>query len=49
MRALTGLDGVGTVDVNLATKQVNVEYDASKVSVQTMQNAIMEAGFDVEA
>ena len=46
-RALAELGGVGTVEVDLTTGQVQVQYDDSKVSEATMANAIRDAGYDV--
>jgi copper chaperone CopZ len=48
-RALNELgDGIQSKEVNLDTKQVNVTYDVNKVSVDSIKNAIEDAGYDVE-
>lgn len=45
--ALSDLDGVQKVDVNLETGKVNVEFDSSKVSLEQMKEAVEEQGYDV--
>ncbi|SDC57782.1 copper chaperone [Terribacillus halophilus] len=47
--ALNKLDGVSTATVDLAAAKVDVTYDDSKVSVDTMKEAIEEQGYDVTA
>lgn len=47
-RALSDLDGVESVDVDLAAREAKVQYDAAKVSLEAMGNAIRDAGYDVE-
>ncbi len=46
-KALSGLDGVKSVDVNLDTKQVKILFDESKLSQDTLEGAIAEIGYDV--
>jgi len=46
--ALKELDGVTNSEVNLETGKVEVTYDESKVSVDTMKDAVEEQGYDVE-
>jgi copper chaperone len=43
------LDGVQQVDVDLASGEVNVQYDSEKVTVDALKNAVTEAGYDVNA
>jgi copper chaperone len=45
---LTKLPGVARVDVDLATKQVRVDHDAT-VSDAQLREGINEAGYDIAA
>lgn len=45
--ALTELDGVSKVDVNLETGKVTVEYDDSKVNLDQMKEAVEDQGYEV--
>jgi copper chaperone len=45
--ALTKLDGVTSAEVNLAAKNVTVQFDQGKVTEETLKNEIEEAGYDV--
>ncbi|RYM02142.1 copper chaperone CopZ [Sporolactobacillus sp. THM7-7] len=45
--ALKGLEGVSDVSVDLETGKVDVSYDASKVNIEQMKEAIEEQGYDV--
>ncbi len=45
--AVRQLAGVESADVDLKNKTVTVRYDADKVSVQQMKEAIAEEGYDV--
>ncbi|AUS24642.1 copper chaperone [Paenibacillus jamilae] len=49
VKAVEGaLEKVGaTGKVNLETKQVSVEYDESKLSVEALKTAIEDQGYDV--
>ncbi|GAA0499518.1 copper chaperone CopZ [Salinibacillus aidingensis] len=47
--ALESLDGVSSVEVDLSTGKVDVTYDDSKVTVEAMNEAIEEQGYDVVA
>jgi len=47
--ALTPLEGVQTVDVDIPTKQVRVEYDDSRVDVEQLQEALAEEDYPVAA
>lgn len=42
---LTGLEGVQGVKVNLRKNEAAVNFDASRITTQTLTTAIMEAGF----
>jgi copper chaperone len=46
-KAVGTLNGVESVNVDLITKKVSVEYDASKVSIETIKNSIEDQGYDV--
>jgi len=39
-KAVGGLEGVSNVDVDLKEKKVTVEYDSSKLEIETIKNAI---------
>lgn len=45
--ALKGLDGVLSASVNFAASKATVEYDAGKVTLQDMENAVKEVGYRV--
>jgi copper chaperone len=47
--ALTALPGVAGVAVSLQRKQVEVEFDESKLTVDAMRTALQGAGYDVAA
>ncbi len=47
-KAVGGLDGVVTVDVKLEENTVTVEYDAGKVSLDSIKETIEEEGYDVK-
>ncbi len=42
--ALCALDGVASAEGNLADKTIAVEYDADKVTLQQMQDAVANCG-----
>ena len=46
-KAVTALDGVSGVNVDLAEKKVTVEYDADRISPKAIGAAIEEEGYDV--
>ncbi|WP_163970290.1 copper chaperone CopZ [Oceanobacillus halotolerans] len=45
--ALNELDGVSAVEVDLGTGKVTVTYDESQVTLEAMQEAIEDQGYDV--
>ncbi|WP_377888020.1 copper chaperone CopZ [Alkalihalobacillus sp. R86527] len=45
--ALTELDGVNGVEVDVSKGKADVSYEASKVSVSDMNEAVEEQGYDV--
>jgi Cu+-exporting ATPase len=45
--SLSGLEGIEKADVNLATEKATVTYDPSKVNIEEMRKAVVEAGYDV--
>lgn len=47
--ALTALPGVAGVAVSLPRKQVEVQFDESKLTVDAMRTALQSAGYDVAA
>jgi Cu+-exporting ATPase len=44
-RAVSKLEGVAASDVNLATEKLNVKYDESKQSFETIKKAVDNAGY----
>jgi copper ion binding protein len=48
-RVLKAVPGVESVDVKLQPGQATVRYDASKVAVPALKDAIERAGYDVPA
>ncbi|HDX9588202.1 TPA: copper chaperone CopZ [Bacillus pseudomycoides] len=46
--ALSELEGVQNVEVQLQEGTVNVEYDEGKVDVEKMKEAIEDQGYDVQ-
>ncbi|MGZ5619776.1 MAG: heavy-metal-associated domain-containing protein [Methylobacter sp.] len=49
MNKLQAIDGVLSVNASSKDKEVNVEFNADKTSVNAISEAITEAGFTVEA
>ncbi len=47
--ALTGVDGVETVDVNLATERARVRYQGSSELVEAMYAAVRKSGYEAIA
>jgi len=47
--ALTPVEGVRTVQVDIPTRQVRVEYDADQVSVDRMKDVLLEEDYPVES
>jgi copper chaperone len=45
--ALQELDGVSSVEVNLDKGRADVSYDASKVKLDQMKEAVEEQGYDL--
>ena len=48
-RALGALPGVGNVEVSLPKHQAEVQFDESKLAVDKMRNALIGAGYGVNA
>ncbi|NWG86806.1 MAG: heavy-metal-associated domain-containing protein [Hydrogenophilaceae bacterium] len=46
-KLLTALDGVQTVEVDLASGRVQIGYDAARCSVDAMRQAIEAGGYKV--
>lgn len=46
-KAVGGLDGVGRVEANEATKQVVVEYDPGRVTLARIEAVMEEEGYPV--
>lgn len=46
-QAVTALDGVSGVDVSLEEKTAAVDYDADRVSLESIKEAIEAEGYDV--
>ncbi|HEY1293409.1 MAG TPA: heavy-metal-associated domain-containing protein [Chloroflexota bacterium] len=47
--ALTPISGVRTVNVDIAGKQVHVDYDESQVSLDRMKDVLQEEDYPVES
>jgi Cu+-exporting ATPase len=45
--SLSGLQGIENANVNLATEKATVTYDPSKVNIEEMKKAVVDAGYDV--
>lgn len=45
--ALTAVTGVEKAEVSLENKSVTVQYDADKVTEDTLKEAIKDAGYDI--
>ncbi|MFA7637466.1 MAG: copper chaperone CopZ [Monoglobales bacterium] len=45
--AVSALNGVKSVVVNLGEKTVTVEYDSAAVTLETIKNEIEDQGYDV--
>ncbi|MEW6142741.1 MAG: heavy metal translocating P-type ATPase [Chloroflexota bacterium] len=48
-KALKGLEGVASVNVNLATEKATVEYDPNRVGMADFKRAVEEAGYGISA
>lgn len=46
-KAVKGLDGVNSVDVDVATGRVKVEFDADQVGLEEIKKVITGAGYGV--
>lgn len=47
-KAVSVLNGVSSVIVDLKSKKVTVEYDVERVSLDTIKQTIEDQGYDVE-
>lgn len=47
-KAVGALNGVSNVTVDLKSKKVSIEFDADKVSIETIKDTIEDQGYDVE-
>ncbi|MBS3963982.1 MAG: heavy-metal-associated domain-containing protein [Methylomonas sp.] len=47
-KAVSALDGVVNVAASHAKKRVDVEFDDGKVDLDSIEDAIIAAGFDVD-
>lgn len=47
-KAVSALDGVSKVDVDLAGKKVSVTYNADKANEDTIKKAITSQGYEVK-
>lgn len=46
-KAVTALDGVSGVNVDLEGKTVTVDFDENQITLESIGNAIEEEGYDV--
>ncbi len=47
-KALFKLEGVKAVELDLVTKKVSIRYDADKINVATLRQAIAATGYDAD-
>ena len=47
-KALQALDGVAKAELDLVTQKVTVRYDANKLDVATLRQAVAAAGYDAD-
>lgn len=45
-KSVGALDGVSSVEVDLASKTVTVEYESANVSLEQIRNEIIDQGYD---
>ena len=45
--AVKALDGIAAVDVDVPAKSVSVDFDAGSVSLDTIEAAVREEGYEV--
>jgi len=45
--AVKGVDGVSSVDVDVEAKSVTVDFDPGKTSLETVEAAVQEEGYEV--
>jgi copper chaperone len=48
-KALNGLDGVESVTADAQTKQIDVRYDAGRVTLDRIESVLDEEGYPVQA
>jgi copper chaperone len=48
-RVLNAIEGVSRADVSLEQASAQIEFDAQRVNVARLRNAIEDAGFDASA
>lgn len=48
VRVLSGVEGVSTVTPSLVRNELNVQFDANLVSMQSLQTALVNAGYAVQ-
>jgi copper chaperone len=46
-KAVSGLDGIAVVDVDVTEKTVSVDFDADAVSLESIEAAVSEEGYEV--
>ena len=46
-KAVSGLDGITAVDVAVPEKTVTVDFDADAVSLESIEMAVTEEGYEV--
>jgi copper chaperone CopZ len=46
-KALSKVEGVGTVDVDVPSKKVTVDYDTTKTTLPKIESAMSEEGYPV--
>ncbi len=46
-KSIAGMEGVKTVNVNLATERVDVEYDEQNIGIDAIKETIIKAGYGI--
>ncbi len=47
-KAVSSVEGVSSVQVDLAAQTLTTEYDESKIDYSQLKNAVEEAGYELE-
>ena len=47
-KSISKLEGVTSASVNIATEKLTVEFDEKKMNIDTIKNAVVNAGYGVK-